>query len=186
MTTQTKRILTLPNVLSMVRIAMIPAIAALYLNGHDLASAVLLVLSGVTDVVDGWYARRFNAVSDLGKALDPVADKLTQAVMLFCLASRHPALKAPLLLLVAKEAFAAFSGVMVIRKAGYVPGAVWHGKVTTLLLYATMILHAVWKDIPPAVSNSTGAACIVMMLTSMLLYAVRNFRAIREAGQGGM
>ena len=113
MTTQTKRIFTLPNILSMVRIAMIPAIAALYLYGQEVASALMLVLSGVTDVVDGWYARRYNAVSDLGKALDPVADKLTQAVMLCCLASKHPALKAPLMLLVAKEAFAAFSSMVV-------------------------------------------------------------------------
>ena len=185
MTTQTKRIFTLPNILSMVRIAMIPAIAALYLYGQEVASALMLVLSGVTDVVDGWYARRYNAVSDLGKALDPVADKLTQAVMLCCLASKHPALKAPLMLLVAKEAFAAFSGMVVIRRTGWVPGAVWHGKLTTLLLYATMILHAVWQDIPADVSNTTGIVCIVMMLTSMLLYAMRNFRAIREVRQGG-
>ncbi len=180
-----KEILTVPNLLSLLRLCMIPLFVALYLSGHPRATAAVLALSGLTDLLDGWYARRFNAVTDLGKALDPVADKLTQAAMLFCLTSRYPVMTLPFALLLVKEAFTGVSGLIVIRKTGRVLGAVWHGKVTTLLLYAIMILHLVWKDMPFALSNTLIGITVAMMLLSMALYAVRNVRVIREADQKG-
>ena len=71
------------------RLCMIPLIIWLYCTQKNYAlTAVVLVLSGLTDMVDGYIARRFNMVTDLGKALDPVADKLTQASVMFCLLSR--------------------------------------------------------------------------------------------------
>lgn len=185
METCKNKVLTVPNLLSLVRLLMIPLFVSLYLNGHDGATALVLVLSGLTDVVDGWYARTFSAVSDLGKALDPVADKLTQAAMLLCLVTRYPTMLVPFILLVVKELFAAVSGLIVIRKTGKVLGAVWHGKVTTLLLYAMMILHVVWQEVPLWLSNVLICACVGMMLLSLVLYAVRNIRAIRQAAHGG-
>lgn len=185
MTTRRDRILTIPNLLSLLRLCMIPVFVLLYLNEHYIATAVTLVLSGLTDLVDGWYARRFNAVSDLGKALDPVADKLTQAAMLLCLTTRHPLLLLPLVLLFIKEIFAGISGLIVIRLTGRVPSAVWHGKVTTLLLYLMMIIHVIWKDIPAALSNVLTGACVVMMLLSMTLYAIMHVRSIRAVNEGG-
>ncbi|MBQ8555145.1 MAG: CDP-alcohol phosphatidyltransferase family protein [Clostridia bacterium] len=178
-----QRILTIPNILSMLRLVMIPAAVYLYLSGSYAATAVVIVLSGLTDVVDGYIARRCNAVTDLGKALDPVADKLTQLAMLLCLISRHPAMLAPFILLLVKEAFSALSGLMVIRKTGTVLGAQWHGKVTTLMLYALMIMHVVWKEIPDTVSNISIILCIAMMLLSLVLYARRNISAIRSASR---
>lgn len=185
MTTRTHPILTVPNLLSLLRLGMIPVFVWLYRNGFYALTAVTLILSGVTDVADGWYARRFGAVSDLGKILDPIADKLTQAAMLLCLTADHPALILPLILLVIKELFACLSGLAVIRYTGKVPAAVWHGKATTMLLYLLMLLHVVWKEIPPALSNVLTAVCIVMMLISMTLYGVSHFRSIRSAGTGG-
>lgn len=185
MTTRQHRILTIPNLLSLLRLCMIPLFVLLYRRGLYLETALTLVLSGVTDLVDGWYARRFHAVSDLGKALDPIADKLTQAAMLLCLTSDHPTLLVPLLLLVIKEVFASVSGLIVIRATGSVPSAVWHGKATTLLLYLLMLIHVIWKDIPAALSNTLTGVCVVMMLVSMTLYAVKNVRSIRAAGKGG-
>ncbi len=180
-----KEILTVPNLLSMLRLCLIPLFIALYLNGHDLVTAVVLVLSGLTDLADGWYARSFNAVTDLGKALDPVADKLTQAAMLFCLASRYPAMTVPFLLLVVKEALVGISGLAVIRKTGRVLGAVWHGKVTTLMLYTIMILHLVWQDMPLPLSNTLIGITVAMMVLSLVLYAMRNISAIQNPVQEG-
>ena len=98
-----KDILTIPNLLSLLRLMMIPLFVWLYLHGHDGWTAAVLLLSGATDVVDGYIARHYNQVSDFGKAFDPVADKLTQAAMLLCLTTRHPAMLVPLILLVIKE-----------------------------------------------------------------------------------
>lgn len=179
------KILTIPNLLSLLRLLMIPLFILLYLNGHEGWTAAVLVLSGVTDVVDGYIARHFNQVSDIGKALDPVADKLTQAAMLLCLIARYPMMIAPFVLLAVKEVFAAISGLLVIRRTGIVPGAEWHGKLTTLLLYGMMIVHVVWQEIPAWLSNTLNGGCITMMLVSLALYAKRNIRMIRDAQKAG-
>jgi len=174
-------ILTIPNLLSFVRLAMIPVIAWAYLGKNDPGlTTLLLVLSGVTDVVDGFIARRFHMISELGKALDPVADKLTQGVMLICLATRRRILFIPVALLAIKEIFTGLCGLMVIRRTGRVLGARWHGKVTTILLYSMMIAFVLWQDMPLWASNAMIAACAAMMLLSCVLYAQRNMKALRE------
>ena len=176
-----KNIMTIPNLLSLVRLLMIPWIAYAYLGKNDaVLTAGLLVASGITDLADGWIARRFNQTSDLGKALDPVADKLTQGVMLICLALRHPVMRIPAVLLAAKEIFTGLTGLLVIRRTGKVLGALWHGKVTTAMLYSLMIAHVLWQDMPIWASKISTAACLAMMAVSLVLYARRNFAAIRE------
>ena len=77
---------TIPNLLSLIRILLIPVFAVLFYNGEYGWAVLTLVVSGISDFLDGKIARRFNQVSALGKILDPVADKLTQitlAVLLF-------------------------------------------------------------------------------------------------------
>ncbi len=87
-----KQILTIPNLLSVFRILLIPLIVWLYCGKQDyLLAAWVLLLSGVTDIADGFIARRFRMVSDLGKVLDPIADKLTQTAALVCLLTRFRA-----------------------------------------------------------------------------------------------
>ena len=181
MRTSNNQYLTIPNLLSLVRLLMIPLFVWLYIKGHEGWTAAVLVLSGLTDVVDGYIARHFGQISDLGKVLDPIADKLTQAAMLLCLMSRHPMMVVPFVLLAIKEIFAAISGLIVIRRTGAVPGAEWHGKLTTMMLYGMMIVHVIWQDIPTWASNVFNGGCIIMMIVSLTLYARRNIRAIRSA-----
>ena len=91
------KILTIPNLLSCLRLALIPCFVWAYLVNEDPRMTVLLLLiSGLSDVADGLIARHFNMVSNLGKVLDPLADKLTQAAMLVCLTSRYPMMMLPL------------------------------------------------------------------------------------------
>ena len=104
------KIWTIPNLLSLMRIALVPLIVWSYLNLEDgVLAGCLLVLSGATDIADGIIARRFNMISDLGKVLDPVADKLTQGAMLICLVALFPKMLLPLILLAVKELFGAIS-----------------------------------------------------------------------------
>lgn len=177
------RILTIPNVLSFFRLCLIPVIMWLYcVEKNYLWAGIILILSGITDTVDGFVARHFNMTSDLGKMLDPVADKLTQAAMLFCLLTRFPLMILPLGLMVIKETFMGVTGLLVIRKTGKVFGADWHGKVTTWLLYAMMILHVLWYNIPVLASRITIGVCVAMMALSLVLYARHNLKAIRGNG----
>lgn len=174
------QILTIPNLLSLLRLAMIPLLMWLYLKKQHYGWTVfVLILSAATDIADGIIARSFNMVSDFGKALDPVADKLTQIAMLFCLVSRFSNLLILLVLLVVKEIISGIMSLMAIRKTGKVYGADWHGKVTTVLLYSLMGLHIVWYNIPMMVSNILIFLCAAMMLYSMMQYWRRNWKMIR-------
>ena len=174
------KILTIPNLLSLFRLILIPVIVWLYWFRKDYFPAgVLLIVSGLTDLADGYIARHFNAVSNIGKILDPIADKLTQAAMLFCLVTRFPLMAAPFGFLVIKEVFIGTTGLLMIRKTGKVVGADFHGKVATTLLYAMMILHIFWIDIPSAVSAVSILICLVSMAFTLLTYGSRNMRVLQ-------
>lgn len=178
------RIFTIPNLLSFFRVCLIPVFMWLYcVEKNYLWTGIILILSGLTDTVDGIIARKFNMISDLGKMLDPIADKLTQAAMLFCLLTRFPLMIAPLALMVVKEFFMGVTGLLAIQKTGKVFGADWHGKVNTWLLYAMMILHVFWYDIPDIASKVLIGVCVVMMLISLLLYGRNNMKVLRETGE---
>ena len=173
-------IITIPNLLSLFRLILIPVIIWLYWFRKDYFPAgVLLIISGLTDLADGYIARHFNAVSNVGKILDPIADKLTQAAMLFCLVTRFPLMAAPFGFLVIKEVFIGTTGLLMIRKTGKVVGADFHGKVATTLLYAMMILHIFWIDIPSAVSAVSILICLVSMAFTLLTYGSRNMRVLQ-------
>ncbi len=179
-----KAILTIPNLLSLFRLCLIPVIVWLYVREENYQWAgYILILSGLTDIVDGFIARTFHMTSDVGKVLDPIADKLTQAVMLICLMVRYPDILWPFALMVAKETFMAISGLLVIKRTGKVLGANWHGKAATVLLYATMFLHIFWHDIPRLLSQSSIAACTGMILLSFILYGLRNHQVLKGASR---
>lgn len=174
------KILTVPNLLSLFRLLLIPVIVWLYWFQKDYFPAgALLILSGLTDLADGYIARHFNAVSNVGKILDPIADKLTQAAMLFCLVTRFPLMAAPFGFLVIKELFIGTTGLLMIRKTGKVVGADFHGKVATTLLYAMMILHIFWIDITPEISAVTIVICLISMAFTLLVYGNRNMRVLQ-------
>ena len=173
------RILTIPNALSLLRLLMIPLFVWQYAGKHNsLGTGILLLLSGLTDVLDGFIARRFHMISDLGKALDPVVDKLTQIAILLCLAVHFPLILLPLIVLVMKEVTDGIMGLVIINISGEVYGADWHGKVTTALLYVTVILHVIWADIPQKLSQGLLLLCSGMLALSFLLYLIRNTRLI--------
>lgn len=175
------KVITIPNILSLFRIGLIPVIAWLYLKGENYWAVGVLILSGVTDVIDGYIARHFNMTSDVGKILDPIADKLTQAVILYCLIFKFPFMMIPFILLVIKEVFLGIIGLFAVRKTKEVKSANWHGKITTILLYSTMGLHIIWPDITGYLSNLTIGACLVFMILSFVLYSLRHIRQLRGA-----
>ncbi len=165
-----KDILTLPNLLSLVRLLLIPVIVLLYVKEHHYASVALIILSAATDIVDGWIARHFNMISDFGKFLDPVADKLTQLAMLSCLVIRYPWSVALVGLLVIKELFQLIFGLIVLKKTDVMNSAKWFGKVNTVVLYASMILLFLLPNIPNTVATVILSICGITMLCSMILY----------------
>lgn len=175
------QIFTIPNILSLLRIVMIPAIVWLYNNDMPHQAVFILLLSGLTDIVDGFIARQFNLISNLGKILDPIADKLTQAVILLSVSSEYPLMLIPLILLTVKEVSLSIIGIFVIRKTREVKGANWHGKITTFMLYFTLVIHIICIDLSSAVSDMLIGACVTLMMLSFVLYVIRNIRQLDES-----
>ena len=182
-----KKIITLPNILSFFRICLIPVIVWLYCVKKDyLMTTLVLILSAITDIADGIIARHYGMIIDFGKAFDPIADKLTQFAMLLCLAFRFRLMTIPAAVLFVKEISAGIMSLMAIHRSGEVEGADWHGKVSTALLYGTMILHLIWFNIPAAVSTALIILCTAMMLLSAVLYAIRNLSAISSGKEANI
>ena len=167
--------------MSLFRLMLIPLMVWLYWGAQSyIIAGAVLILSGLTDIADGFIARRFNMISDLGKVLDPMADHLTQAAMLACLLFRFPLIVCPLVPLIAKEIFMSVCGLMLIKNGGRVFGARWHGKTSTCLLYAMMTVHVFWPNINESISALLIFACCVMTSVSFVLYAIQIMGHLKE------
>ena len=176
-----KDILTIPNLLSGLRIVLIPIIAILCVNYEFTAAVVLLIISGLTDVADGFIARKFDMISDLGKMLDPVADKLTQAVVALCLLSLYPDMQYLFILMVIKEILMAANGYICISKIGKVPSAAWHGKMATVVVTVVLGIHMIWRDLNVFESGFFLIFAGEVMIFSLVAYILKTVYLIRKA-----
>lgn len=142
----------IPNILSGLRIALIPFFVWQMLEENTLAAGLILLASGLTDTLDGNLARHFGWVSDLGKVLDPVADKLTQTAVSICLMIRLPQLWFFFAILIGKDLVMLVLGGYLTKGGVQIEGARWFGKVATVVFYMVMILIVLVPSIPQAVT----------------------------------
>ena len=158
----TDRILTIPNVLSFFRLALIPVIIVLYAKNEVWWAFGMLVLSGVTDVVDGWVARTYHMVSNFGKAIDPVADKLTQIAVLLCLMP----MKCWWVV-----------GLLVLKEISIC--------IMTAVIYLSMFVLMLWRTAPDWFLYADAALCACLILLAFVKYAIRYGGILREARADG-
>lgn len=164
---------SIPNLLSYFRLLLIPLFIMLYLREDFTAALITLAASGLSDVLDGRIARKFNMVTDLGKVLDPVADKLTQCAMMFCVAMRYPAMWWLLGIHVVKELIMIVMGCYVLKKTDTVNSAIWVGKLCTGVIYAVMMLHVIDPYLPQAASVAMTVVCAGLIILSLVVYTMR-------------
>lgn len=178
-----EEILTIPNILSMMRIAMIAAVVVLFVMKYYLAAGIVLICSGVTDILDGFIARTFNMISALGKALDPFADKLTQFAVLICLSLLNPLILIPFVILVFRDAFMLLTGLSIFKKTKSTFSARWYGKIATMYTYCLMCALLVFKDYMEKNLTLTVILIIVdavLIAFSFVMYAIRNTRELHN------
>ena len=176
-----EEVMTIPNLLSLFRILFLPLIVWLYVFKENYYAAIfVLLISGLTDIVDGFIARKFNMVSDLGKILDPFADKLTQWTLLICLAMRYRVIMFLVCLFLVKELVLAFMGYIVIKRKDSVNSARWYGKINTVIIYSTIVILILIPDIPQVVVNVMAIICLITMIASMLMYARFYAKQLRQ------
>lgn len=133
---------TIPNWLSFIRIALIPVFAVLFVKGHQLVAVIIMILAALTDLFDGKIARKFNQVSNLGKLLDPIADKLSQmAIVIVLLYSYwYNPIKYLFFFFIAKEVVMILGGALLLSKGMRPTAAEIWGKVATNVFYIAMII----------------------------------------------
>ncbi len=164
------QVLTIPNAMSLFRLLLIPFIVWAYYSGNNYLAVALVVVSAITDMCDGTVARKFNMVSDLGKVLDPLADKLTHVALLACLISGNHRIVFLLVLLVVKEALVFAMGGIVFKKKDSVHSARWHGKLCTVVFESTMIVLMLFPEIPSGTVDILMCVCAGVMLFSLVMY----------------
>ncbi len=169
-----KNIITIPNVISFIRILLIPMFVIVYFSeGIDnkfFWAAFIVIISGLSDIIDGLIARKCNLVSDLGKILDPIADKMTQIVVILCLTINHPSLLPMFGVLFLKELLTLFAAVYVLTNGTKPISARWWGKLSTIVIFLTMI-YTVLTDIysithiPLYILVAASIVCMIISLS---------------------
>ena len=176
------KILTIPNIMSMFRLVLIPVILILYIKERYLAAGIVFIVSGVTDVVDGWVARKFNMVSNLGKALDPAADKLTQAAALVCISVRHNEVIPLMALFIIVQIVMALTGIHTIQRTGNMVSAKWYGKFNTVLLTVSIAAIVIFglSGLPLIIITSV---CFVSGVVTLVMYMVHYAQMIKRSDE---
>lgn len=133
---------TIPNWLCFLRIALIPVFATLFIKGSYIPAFILMIVAALTDLLDGKIARKFNMVSNLGKILDPIADKLSQIAIVVILIVKYwdGYLKYILFLFIVKELLMVLGGALLMAKGMRPVAAEMWGKVATTVFYVFMII----------------------------------------------
>mgnify|MGYP003466164057 FL=1 len=174
-----KDFFSIPNLITYLRFALIPAIIWAYCTlENGVLTAVFVAVSALTDVVDGKIARRFNQVTDVGKALDPIADKLTQATMMYCLLSKYELMLSVLIILIVKEIFMVVTALLETKVTNQINCALWYGKACTVFLYAVMLILMFFPNIQLTIANILLILSAVAMIVSTALYGVYRFKRI--------
>lgn len=173
--------MNVPNFLSIVRIILIPVFAVVYLSAPEVApeaglwvpqyllAAGILLFSGLTDVLDGVIARRCHQITKLGRILDPVADKLTQATVTVLMAVRNPEWTILPILYIGKEVLMLIGGVKLLKMHHDIAPSKWFGKLATAVFYITMILLIAMPGLP---SWATITAITLVIVTTVFAFGM--------------
>ncbi|WAA11004.1 CDP-alcohol phosphatidyltransferase family protein [Fervidibacillus albus] len=179
-----KELFSVPNILSFIRLLLIPIFISLYINATDekdyYIASLIILLSGLTDLFDGFIARTFNQITEIGKALDPIADKLTQAAIAFCLTIKYHFIWILITLFVIKELYMGINGLILLRRGKKLDGAQWFGKLSTFIFYVTMLFLVAFPGIEPTIAQLLMGITFIFLLLSFILYIPEYNRLYRN------
>ena len=164
-----------PNILSICRLLLIPVIVISVVTNNYLLAIIVFTISSLTDIVDGYIARNFDAVTNVGKLLDPLADKLTQLSMIASLVWTNVIGGWILTVLLTKE-FIMIAGASFLYGKSVVVYSKWYGKLATVLLYLSIMVSLLFKQFNVTsaiwinISTSLYVITLAMTVFALLLY----------------
>lgn len=170
----------IPNILTLLRIALIPFFVWQIFVGNHFIAGLILFVSSLTDLLDGLLARKFNWVSDLGKVLDPIADKLTQtavSVMLIVVLRQYWYF---FLIIILKDFFILLLGSKMIKQGMKFKGAKFIGKATTFIFYGGTICIILFPNMAEWLKISILTLSVLLSLATAATYLPEYLRFIKE------
>ncbi len=169
----------IPNILSMIRLCMIPVFIVCYFKytfgWRSFISAGVYVLAWITDVLDGYLARRNGWITDLGKFLDPLADKLMQLAAALCFATENLLFLIVVIPLLIKEFGMLFASLKIMEKRDVVVASNWYGKLATVLLFVCAFTRIVVRN-SPTLDVILAVSMLTLMVFSLLMYYFKDFK----------
>lgn len=174
--------MNIPNLLSILRLVLVPVFVFVFHSGAKYAfaiAAVIFVVASLTDVLDGYIARRFNQITRLGRVLDPMADKLLKASAMVCLSIVRIVPVWATVALFVKELTMLFGAIALYRRVKDVPGSNIFGKTAEFSICALIVAQIIF-DIPLPVSTVLWIAVMAMEFAAMTIYIVRAVRSVNQ------
>lgn len=138
----------IPNYLTILRLILVPIIFALILLEHYWAAFIFFLIANITDVLDGRIARKYNLITDWGKLMDPLADKITQISTISALIIKGIIPFWILAILTLKELIMISVAFILYKKNIVTVHSMWYGKVATILFFVAIVLSLLSKGIP--------------------------------------
>lgn len=132
--------MSIPNILTGIRFALIPIFAYYLYTEQYLTAIILFLLSGITDVLDGYIARKFNMITSWGKLADPIADKLMQITALVLLTIKGMIPVIIIVIVILKEGFMGIGSILLYKTKKYIVSANWYGKMATVIFFIAIIV----------------------------------------------
>lgn len=167
---------SIPNLMGYFRIALVAVYMVLFYDSLDGGAywpvIFVIVLSGLTDFFDGKVARRFNMVTEWGKVLDPIADKITIGAIILSLTFKYRIVIAMVVLYIIKEGFMGIAGLYSIKKGHKVEGAMWYGKVCTFGTYVILIALLLFPNMSDMTVNILVIANMAIMMFTFVNYII--------------
>lgn len=162
----------IPNILTVIRLIFIPLILVSLIYDNYLLAIILFTISSLTDVLDGKIARKYNVVSDFGKLMDPLADKLTQLSVLITLALKNIIPFWIVIVLIAKESIM-IAGASFLYGKNLVVSSKWYGKLATVLIYIAVVSSCIIKILSlPNFDIYIYTLAIIFAIFSLINYIV--------------
>ena len=169
-----RELFTIPNLLSLFRLVLLPVYAGIYLNATEArqfrVAGFLMIISCLTDLLDGKIARQYHQITNLGKVLDPLADKVTQFVLTLCLSKKYSVLRPVLALIFVKEIFQLMLAIAFAMKGKVLTGALMAGKICTTILFISLICLVLFPGIDSAVVTAIAITDSTFLLFSLITY----------------
>ena len=172
-----KENINIPNILSFTRIIIIIPFMLYFLSDDYLLSATMLALSGLSDMLDGFIARKLNQITKLGKILDPVADKLTLTSVVVCMGIKFPEISVFAVILIVKDLSMLLAGSYQLKKGIEPPAAKWYGKLATVFFYVSVIIVVALKAVY-GITNLMISVSLLTVTSILMLFAVFKYLLI--------